>query len=200
MATAEAAETAIPPEETEKLFLPPVEKAKFDVRDLILKIIGYASLIFLGLSLFFPYWNDSTSTYQFISLWQRTDWSGTPYFHWEIIWNWQIYGIEIILSIVQLCFLISFIYLLVKHVLKRTFPGTGFFWCSIFLAIPCAFGFPFTYGFSFGMPTPIYGPTWGLAFGWWALLFTGILGMIRKNYAALLKREKEESEAGLTNI
>jgi hypothetical protein len=199
LATDEEAESPTPPEETEKLLFPPEEKAKFDVKGLILKILGYASLIFIGISLFFPYWNDFTSTYQFISLWRMTE-SGIPYFHWEIIWNWQIYNVEAILSAIMLSFLIYFILSIVKQLLKRTFPGIELFAFCIFLAIPCAFGFPLTFDFPFGPLTPIYGPTWGLAFGWWALLFAALLAMIRKYYAAMLKHEKEESEAALAKI
>ena len=195
MATEEEAESQTPPEETEKFLLPAEEKAKVDMNKLILTILGYATLIFVGLSLFFPYWNDFTSTYQFISFWQRTLPDGTILFHWDILWNWQLYGIEIVLSIHQVCFLVTFILMLVNHVWKRSFPGIKFFWYSIFLAIPCAFGFPFTYGFSFSGPlTPLYGPTWGLAFGWWALLIAGILGMTRQYYSDMLKRKKGESE------
>lgn len=190
------AKVPTPSEETEKIIIPIDDEKKLEKKELVGIILGYASLIFLGLSLIFPYWNDFTVTpTQYISLWQRTVWSGVPLYHWEVIWYWQIYGIEIILSIFILIILISFILLIVKHIWKRTFPGTGFFWMAILLGIACGFGFPFTYGFDFGGPLPpIYGPTWGFAFSWWALLICGILAIIRQKYLEMLQRDKKEKE------
>jgi len=159
-----------------------------------MNILGFSSLIFIGLSLFFPYWNWSNSSHHFISLWQMTD-DGNMLYHWDILWNWQQYGLVILISIHQLAFLITFILLLARYLLKRTFPGIEFFLFSIPLAVVCAFIFPATIGFSYSGPlTPLYGPTWGLAFGWWSVLIAGILGMARKYYSNMVKRKKTESE------
>ena len=48
-------------------------------------------------------------------------------------------------------------------------------------------------GFSF-WPTTLYGQTWGLAFGWWALLIGGIIATVRKLYLDKMKREEEENK------
>jgi hypothetical protein len=190
-----------PARNTEKLILPTDEETKLDKNQLILMGLGYASLVFLALAIFFPYWNDFLALPpQSISLWQRTVSPGVLLFHWEVIWYWPIYGFEIILSIVVLSALIPMIILLIRHIWKRTFPGSGFFTVSILLGIVCGLGFPLFSSFDFGTPygyafaTPIYGPGWGLAFGWWALLISGFLGLIRKKYAEMLEREKKEKE------
>jgi hypothetical protein len=40
----------------------------------------------------------------------------------------------------------------------------------------------------------IYGPTWGLSFGWYALLLAGILGIIHEQVKKMIKKSKEEAE------
>ncbi|NVM55656.1 MAG: GlyGly-CTERM sorting domain-containing protein [Candidatus Helarchaeota archaeon] len=151
-------------------------------------------MVFLGLSLFFPFWNDSTTIHQFISLW-RLSISGIPFYHWEVFSSWASFGFILIFSIIALNILVLFIILIVKNLLKRTFFGTSLFWLSFILMPVFGLLFPLMIGFDFlNLGSSLYGPTWGLAFGWWALLIAGILGLIRKYYSDMLEREKEEEE------
>ncbi|MHA1267081.1 MAG: hypothetical protein ACTSRS_17715 [Candidatus Helarchaeota archaeon] len=192
-------------EKTAKFPIKAEEEGKLDKKHLILQGLGYASIIFLTLSLFFPYWNDFNAIpTQYISLWQLTH-SYTPVppnpaFHWEVLWYYYQFGPTTLLSGILLSFLIYFTISLIKYFWKRTFPSPHLFGLAIFLAIPTGLGFPLTYGFSFSSPygyafaTPIYGPGWGLAFGWWALFIAGVLAIFRNRYAKMLEREKEEAE------
>ncbi|HUY00056.1 MAG TPA: hypothetical protein VMV49_10915 [Candidatus Deferrimicrobium sp.] len=196
------------------------EIKKLDIKKLIQEILGYTTLIFLSLSLFFPFWNwDDSGTYYFISLSRRsTPLSPIPYFHWDIFWDYAYFSFELIVSAVALIFLAVIIIIIVKNVYKNvknllikspkfneekessSFPGPSLFTLSIFTAITFGIGFPLmeTVGFDFGGPlTSLYGPIWGLAFGWWALLIASIFALIRYNYSKMLEREKEEAEEAI---
>jgi hypothetical protein len=193
------------------------EKKKLDIKNLIQDILGYTTLIFLIICLSFPFWNwNDSGTVHFISLWQRTvDIAPTPFYHWDILWDYAYFSFEIIVSAVALVFTAIIIVIIVKNVYKivkgifikspkrsedkqsAPFPGPALFTLSILTGITFGVGFPLmeTVGFDFGGPlTSLYGPTWGLAFGWWALLIASILALIRHNYSKMLEREREEKE------
>ncbi|NVM28820.1 MAG: hypothetical protein HWN65_08250 [Candidatus Helarchaeota archaeon] len=200
--TEATSETPPPPEvDKSKIIIPTEEEEQLDVKELILKILGYACLLFAGLSLIFPFWNwlDTTPTYHFISYWQLSI-DGTPYFHWDIIYNFFLDWPTnmnlfryVIFSGICISASITFIILIVKDVWKRTFPGIAFFIISIIFGAIFGVIFPIIIGFPFSGPfTSLYGSTWGFAFGWWTLFLAGILGVIRKSYSDKIKREKEE--------
>lgn len=216
--TEAAPKIAAPPPETEKIFIPTDEEKTRDIKQLILTILGYASLVFIVLSLFFPFWNWYNLTeYHYVSLWQGTD-AGVPFDYWTVFFTfigdlfakitapltpftdgtekiaWSIFGVNISLV---------FIILLIRYFWKRQFPKTGFFTTSILLGAVYGVGFPYYAGFSFSftppyISTPIYGPTWGLAFGWWALFIGGMIAFIRKLWLEKIEREKREEGEGIT--
>ena len=116
--------------ESERILLPPVETQQLDIKKLIETILGFTSLGFLVLSLFFPYWNSSiTSLPQYISLWQLND-TGIALFHWDVIYYF-FYGstnfMQLLFSIVTLSLLVSEAIIISVLSLKRKFPGTFFF-------------------------------------------------------------------------
>ncbi len=215
--TEEVAKPPPIPVETEKVIIPSDEEEKLSTKDMILSILGYISLIFVVIALFFPFWNwydTSNSTYHYISLWRGTSTtSGIPYFHWEVVVTYisnlinglinpqngfPSFGRDTIWAIVGVNFSLVFIILLIYYIWKRKFPKTVFFTFSIILGALFGVGFPLSVDFPFisngETQISLYGATWGLAFGWWALFISGIIGLIRKLYLDKLMREKKEAE------
>ena len=207
-----------PSTETEKIIIPTEEEEKQNIKELILMIMGYASLVFIVLSLFFPYWTwYEGATYHYVSLWQMTGSGasvGIPFDYWTIFFTflgdlftmitnpaWPItYPIDqIIISIFHVNIAIVLIIYLVRKFWKRTFPKGGFFTVAILFGMMYGVGFPFLVGFDFSyvppdIYTPIYGPTWGLAFGWWALFIGSMIAVIRKLWLDKIERQKKEEE------
>ena len=213
-----------PPSETEKIIIPTDEEEKKDTKQLIQMIMGYCSLVFIVLALFFPFWtwyDGSTSTYHFISLWQATGtnvFKGVPFDYWTVFFTfigdlftmiaipWSITAPieQIIFSLFHVIISIILIIFLIRKFWKRTFPKSGFFWVAILFGVIYGVGFPAYVGFSFSFTPPeiytsIYGPTWGLAFGWWALFIGSLIAVIRKLWLDKIEREEKEKEAeGIT--
>ncbi len=204
-----------PPTETEKIIIPMEDEEKQDLKRLILTIMGYCSLVFIVLSLFFPFWQwNNLVEYNYVSLWQATS-SGIPYDYWTVFFTFIgdliamipfTYPFDsIIISIVGINFELVFILLLIRYFLRRKFPKGGWFWTCILFGAMYGVGFPALIGFSFSFTppniyTPLYGPTWGLAFGWWALFIGSIIAIIRKKWLQKIEREEKEEEEseGLT--
>lgn len=205
MAGEEAAEPSPISKESAKIIIPTEEEEKLDRKQTFLMILGYTSLVFAGLSLFFPIWIDVTpSPDNFISFWRVTA-SGNPIFHWELLYYWRYYREYILLSIVCLICLISIIATLAKCAWKlitddwkKPSPIISYFWIGVLL-IPLIFiesflmpelqisGYP-------GYFTVLYGPSWGLSFGWYALLLAGILAIIHGKLTEMIKKSEEEKK------
>jgi len=214
-----------PPSETEKFIIPTDEEEKKDTKQLILLIMGYCSLVFIVLALFFPFWNwFDVGTYHYISLWQATGTGptvGIPFDYWTVFFTfigdlftmitnpaWPITSPidQIIISLFHVNISIILIIYLIRKFWKRTFPKGGFFWVAILFGVIYGVGFPLYVGFSFGFMPPdyyiassIYGPKWGFAFGWWALFIGSVIAVIRKLWLDKIDREeKEKEDEGIT--
>lgn len=204
MATEDAVESLPSSAESVKFFVPTEkEEKKLDLKKIILISIGYASLIFALLALFFPMWIDH-STGSFLNLWQINP-AGIPLWHWEILWYYDIFLPYIYISVIALVILCILLYILIRrcynlvmHDWREPNPGTSYFtFCIIILLaiIPAAFFLP---EFMVSDPmvsapyTVLYGPSWGLAFGWYALLLAGILGFTYSKLKENFEKPKEE--------
>lgn len=212
-----------PPAETEKIIIPADEEEKKDIKQLILTIMGYSSLVFIVIALFFPFWNwYDLGINHYVSLWQATGTGATvgiPFDYWIVFFTFigelfaQItapgtpftYGLDLIAwSITGVTLSLVLIILLIRYFWRRKFPKAGFFTVSILLGALYGVGFPYFVGFSFSFTPPeiytsIYGPTWGLAFGWWALFIGSLIAVIRKLWLDKIEREeKEKEDEGIT--
>ncbi len=207
MSTEESEELTPTSKEVAKLVIPKEEGEKLGTKKLVIIIIGYISLIFAFLALFFPLWNDySLVPPNFISLW-RINILGTVVYHWEVLWFYQIYMsfnmLYIIFSIFFLQLLIFIVIYLAKrvwnivmHDWKKPIFGTPFFSFSVIILliiVLASFVLPeFDVSGNPGYITVLYGPSWGLSFGWYSLLLAGIFEMIYSKLSTSIKEEKKE--------
>ncbi len=195
--------------ESAKIIAPKEEEEKLTIKRWILIIIGYSALIFMLLSLFFPFWTDYTAVnYRFLSLWRiKFASSPLPLYHWDIFFQYMIFP-QYIFPSALILFLLSMIIFklakrvwnLVMHDWKEPSPGTASLWIAIILfALTILFSFLPEFNLSgySNYVTILYGPSWGLSFGWYSLLIAGILGRIYNKYAELLEKPKEEDWKGL---
>ena len=128
MATEAPAEPSPTLKESAKIVVPTEEEEKLDKKELILMILGYTSLVFALVSLFFPLWNDNTvAPTNFVSSWRITI-SGTPYYHWDIFWLWQTQLYQkyifpsaffLAMSIIVIGFIVKSVWKLVMHDWKQ---------------------------------------------------------------------------------
>ncbi len=190
------------------------EETQLSKKEIIALAIGYASLVFMGLSLLFPIWADNTlGSSNFISLWRMNLLSGplvtTPAYHWEILWYFRDYLIYILISIVFLSVLIVSVILLTKSIWnavrndwQKPKVRTSPFIFAIVLGaavVAASFLYPEFDIYSYGVPgvyTVIYGPSWGLSFGWYSLLLAGLLALITQRIYENIEKAKEEEKEG----
>jgi hypothetical protein len=190
------------------------EETQLSKKEIIALAIGYASLVFMGLSLLFPIWADNTlGSTNFISLWRMNLLSGplatSPAYHWEILWYFRDYIPYIFLSILFLSVLLETIVLITKSIWtavrndwQKPKVRTSPFIIAILLGavvVVASFVFPEFDIYSHGLPgiyTVIYGPSWGLSFGWYSMLLAGLLGIITQRIYEDIEKAKEEEKEG----
>ncbi|MHA1132319.1 MAG: hypothetical protein ACTSQI_17265 [Candidatus Helarchaeota archaeon] len=213
MATESPAEFSTVSKESAKLVLNKEEDTQLSKKELIVLGIGYASIVFMVISLFFPLWVDNTiaPNNSFLSLWRLTA-LGAPFYHWEILWNYQLFlsnFFYIFISTIVLTLLIVIILLLAKTVWKLVLDDWktpvvrsslfGIALGAMLILIPSSFLVPEFNIYNYGLPgiyTVLYGPSWGLSFGWYALLFSGICAIIYKRINEMIEKTKEEEKEG----
>ena len=130
-----------------------------------------------------------------------------PYYHWEILWFYLLdlnYFFYSLLSIIALILLNFVLYKLIRrawhvarHNWKEPEPGSSYFGFAIVILLGVV-------GASFILPefvvtaaviapyTVLYGPSWGLGFGWYALIIAGVLGLIYTKVKEIIEKPKEE--------
>ncbi|MFX1294737.1 MAG: hypothetical protein ACFFD2_07765 [Promethearchaeota archaeon] len=207
MATETSAELSPTSKESAKLLIPMEEEEILDKKQLVIMTLGYLSLVMALMSLVFPLWADNTPILRnFVSLWRIT-YSGIPYYHWNVIWNWQIFLQYVFLSIFFVLMLSSVLILmgksvwkLIRHDWKKPIERVSFFWISVLILLMIvliSFFVPeFDMSSNPGFFSVLYGPTWGFAFGWYALLIAGIIEIVRKKLNQMIEKSKIEEKEG----